>query len=419
MNLKDWRHTNRPIEIRTNRYGNFFLRVVITVDDLIFFTELTQRKLTPREFTIRVIHHQLESPRLTLKKVRALPDEQLIRIARAWIGHKQTLTQSLPVDIPPFMGFKQSITDFANEQSNQLAEAFQGISESMAETLQVTLQPLVENFAEQFRDAIQPALQSLNASIAESFNEISRSFPMNIQLPDLTEFNQSLAESLTKLRELKKQVDQSLEERGYGFTVDIWTLPSFFKLAHVTPRARGAAITNKLLRLTQSTLFETKLTQLIQGSPLLRHRWKVVNNALKVHRERNYLLSVPALLTQVEGILQQILLLDGYAFRRGRKLYLKGPDGKPKLNKHGNRIQVHGLKQLTEQLEPEDDQILKRVADMIANHLTYKRNEVMHGNAFGTAKLSTQSLMLIFVLANIFSALEAGNKSESPNPLVV
>jgi hypothetical protein len=172
---------------------------------------------------------------------------------------------------------------------------------------------------------------------------------------------------------------------------------------------RNAAFTNSIAATTRHKNFEEQLHQLFQRSSVLRRRWKIVAQAICAHRRREYHISVPALLAQVEGIIGDALILKKLVHREGNQLYLK-ENGKLKQGKNGDRVKATGLDSLIRHSKWKDDAVLNGVADLITTQLAGERNGIMHGRRvdYGTAKLSVQGLLLLLVLATMFVDLEHG-----------
>ena len=85
-------------------------------------------------------------------------------------------------------------------------------------------------------------------------------------------------------------------------------------------------------------------------------------------------------------------------------------NGKFKLDKKGNRIEVKGVGTLIQRSSWQTHPALHSVADLITTQLAGERNHILHGRKtnYGAAKLSVQGLLLLFVLAAEVVVFETG-----------
>lgn len=226
------------------------------------------------------------------------------------------------------------------------------------------------------------------------------------QLPDLSEF--------ARYREELGRASASLEESGFGFTEHLWSWSFYLKFAELSAHAPGAAVTNRMLAIIRAAWFREELQETIAGSKVLKRRWKIVGPALAAHLRREYTLAIPALLTQLEGMIGDALILKGGVCARGHKLYVRGPDGALQLHKKGKHagkpIEVKGLDELVRRTGFLHHEELDRASELITTTMVGDRNAILHGRrtGYGKAKLSAQILLLLYVLAREIGAFEAG-----------
>lgn len=219
-------------------------------------------------------------------------------------------------------------------------------------------------------------------------------------LPDFTEWERIIKEG--------RETREAFYKAGYSFTNHLVSYTSIRRFASINPKVRSAVITNSMASETRSKEFEEHLHQLFQKSSVLRRRWKIVEKALHAHRRRDYNMSVLPLLAQVEGIIGDAMILRKLITPVGHKLFLIGTDGKP-LEENGKmKPPINGLDKLIQYSKWRDDASLQGVAELFTSYLARERNGIMHGRniKYGTAKLSTQGLLLLLVLATMFVDLE-------------
>src|SRR5690606_17109414 len=193
------------------------------------------------------------------------------------------------------------------------------------------------------------------------------------------------------------------DEGGYRFLLHYWTLADineFVGIDRVDTKIRNAIVTRKLLHFTRQADFAEMLRECFETSTVLRRRWKIIEQALVAHKNRNYVLSIPTLLAQVEGIFTDALVLKGTAVRVNGRLCEKDTTGKPKLDKHNNPIPIHDLKQKVLKSNLQNEKILQALGQFYTSYLVDERNAILHGShlTYGTAKLSVQLLLNIYLL---------------------
>ncbi len=225
-------------------------------------------------------------------------------------------------------------------------------------------------------------------------------------LPDLADFLPDLRERL----ERQQKAIEALDETGFGFVTNYWypdDLTVAWGMDQVHPHIRHATMTNRLLGLANSTEFQSAMRQDFASSQVLQQRWRVIEKALDAHRQRLYTLSIPVLYAQVEGLFTDALILKGTVLHKDGKLYAK-ENGQMKLNKKGNPIEIHGLKQVIQNSDLGNSPLLQPMADSLMNSLFADRNDVMHGRKsnYGQARRSLTLVLTASILAALFADLK-------------
>lgn len=456
--VRGFRGIKRAIIIRSRRYGCIQLRP-ITINDHLFLTKLLATKLSAREFTVQVIHHQLITPELEIETVGNWGNRLLARVARTWVKHERVLNTDLPEGVGAFEGFQQVINTYVSERNREMAEKLEPIIDPLmdgirylsqnrdmilsketlkridermqniihsplllaAQKLHQTVLPPVPSYLENIQTTIVAPYESWMKEIEKSIQQLAKTAQVveqslqrivgfaqvNVQklfseLPDLNTIQQHL--------EILDKAGVAFEKSGYGFTDHLWSVRFVVELAYVSPKVQQAVITNKILAQTRSNEFEAALRDRMQNSTLLQRRWRIVALALEAHRNRQYLLSIPPLLAQVEGIFTDMLILKGMAIARNGKLYARGADGKEKRDKNQKPIPLTGLSQKAAHSRFQNHDVVQRIVDLFMKYLTENRNAILHGQqtTYGRAKLSTQTLLVLHILAQALSEFEAG-----------
>ena len=171
-----------------------------------------------------------------------------------------------------------------------------------------------------------------------------------------------------------------------------------------------AHVTNRVLLLTRSDGFGKQLRERLLASSVLRRRWPIVDEALRAHKQRNYVLSIPPLLAQVEGIIADALILKNLVKPKGKKLLARQADGSLKRGKDGDAVELRGIGSLVTHSDFQSDLALKDTASFLTTQLVGNRNAILHGRdtSYGRAKLSAQILLVLLVLVSEVDAFEHG-----------
>lgn len=248
------------------------------------------------------------------------------------------------------------------------------------------------------------------ATAMQGYQHIIDAATLKFNFPSVLDYLPNISDLMEQWREVG-DAQAVLEAHGFGFSGHLWTTTFIVTFAKGQPQRTGAAVTTTRLRaVTCGQSFEDELRRLVEDSPVLRRRWKIIASALDAHRHRNYLLAILALLAQLEGIIGDALILKGMAAPIGHKIYCKGADGHLKRNRKGELIELRGVGQLVQNSDFHSYEVLELTVDLLTTSLVSERNAIMHGRrtAYGTAKLSTQLLLLIFVFSSAIAEFIEG-----------
>jgi len=276
--------------------------------------------------------------------------------------------------------------------------------------LNIKINKIKKNFMKSFSDLnyLFKNIQRQTRELSESIAAITYSMNNLIETSNYREIVTEFVSALPDPVELKKHMDEIeeaekiLDSKGFGFANHLWTMSFIKEFNDIPKEVSSAVVTNKLLSVTRSESFYKELISFFQSSPILGERKEIIDSAYLAHKKRNYLLSVPVMLTQIEGIISQMLILRGEAKVIEGKFYARNSDGSLKLNKNENPIKLTGLKWKIDHSKFKDDENLSGIANSISNKLIFERNEILHGQSIEhiKPKLSTQCLLIIFILSN-------------------
>ena len=451
-----------PVVVGDDRYGEVRLGPLTSADSD-FVAGLIRQELPAREVTVRVVHRQLHHPRLELEAVRAWPDDWLIRIAATWARNHGGFHTPPSQPLATFDDFVAAARRYADDLRKQIRNAMSSFSASWVNPM-LDLSPLrlgVQAAADRYANAFGAIASSLSLGALQTTDQASRALMLSAQdlvgnmrlavggvlgadwqrsagltsigigsvfreasatfLPDLNIGRfivdlPDLAATFEDLRRTQRRGKAMLDETGYGFAGHALLSTVFAYLEEIDPQVRAAVATRDFLAYTRSEDFEHALRASFEESIMLRRWWRIIDRALAAHRQRDYVLSIPPLLAQVEGAIADALILKGTVVPIGKKLYAKEPNGTIKRNRKGERIAIHGASELLKRSGFKDHAVLKGIAEVMTDKVLQERNSILHGRrtSYGTAKLSNQALLMLSILSAEFAAFEQGEDANEP-----
>lgn len=242
-----------------------------------------------------------------------------------------------------------------------------------------------------------------------SVNSILESGSLQYKIGQLFESLPDLS-ILQRLRlELEQKGKAALDAEDFGYTNYLWDVSFLAGFANVDPNLRAVTVVNKLLAHTRGSVFTAELERLYEGSKVLSGRGKIVSRALIAHQERNYLLSIPTLLAQLEGTLGDAMIVKNLAKPVGGKLFKLDANGKVKLDKKGKAMAFSGVGAIID-AKGFNHQIIADLALAASNRLVSERNAVLHGRKtnYGKAGTSLRALIALYVMTKEVLAFEQG-----------
>lgn len=150
-------------------------------------------------------------------------------------------------------------------------------------------------------------------------------------LPSIWDFS-AITEEFRQAMEEARSGEDVLEETHYGFADHLWNTVFLRAFAHVDPKVRHPVVTNKLVAFTRSEAFADTLLREVESSRMLRRRRLVIEAVLKAHRTRDYRLSIPACLPQIEGAVLDAMFLRDLVVKEDDRYYLVDENGERRRN---------------------------------------------------------------------------------------
>lgn len=312
----------------------------------------------------------------------ALPRPTLLRACRTWASHSSTLGVD-PRSIKRFDDVRRSAAEklvgwdqTTRAVARRLSQVVPKLDFKIPNVLHRELRK-IQLVSDQIAE-LASGLTSITAQVVSSFRSA---------IPD----PQGLAVALAEANDGKAHLD----DHGYGFVTMDWDIPQLRRIMRERPSLRETH--HEFLRYTREQSFGSKLLKRVKSSGTLSRRAPILRSAVDAHIRRDYSLSVPVLYAQLEGVLADLLIVEGLARRSGgtaRKAQtggkLRGFQEKAKQYGKGASVARHFITQgILEALAPE-------------------RNAVLHGSKtqYRQASRSVRLLLLIDTLVGIVVEME-------------
>jgi len=450
----------KPLIVGSNRYGRIRLRA-LTGGDVDFLERLHAQHLAAREFCVSLVQHQLARPELEIEAVRSWPDRLLLRVASAWSVSELGLRQNDAQEPAPsfesvvvayqerLAGYKKDVRAMSsaaawlasgNIPTLALTKAF-----AMTESLRSSCAYSMTQVLDKSKVA---ALMKVSTDVSRQIGAITGAIDKQAAILDkvatVTTAIHKQAAILDKVATLCKASDRlfsnlpdfsrltaawekaeqgrdSLIDAGYGFAVHLFPFISLAKVTRHDARTKDAGITNEFCAMTRDPEFRPMVGDLFSNSSILMPRWIIVEQGLIAHQERKYALSIPVFLAQLEGMFTDAMILKAVAVKKKGKIYAGDGGGKIKLDKLGRKIELIGLHKKVDHSPFRTDERLGMIAGAIVDHFAGPRNDILHGRnyRYARAKLSTQLMFVIYILAREMADFEAVKSKQSRNQPVL
>lgn len=166
----------KPVSVRSHRYGTIHVRR-LTFDDVVFVEALFDENLPARDFTVRLIQHQLADPSDAVQGVVHWNDRLLLRVANAWIKHEK-LDQTPTSPVKKFDEFKQIIVDYVARQHRQMQAAMESIQKSYREAIEPGLAAAAVS-ASRMSDLMASSLDALYRDNLNFSGQINQAFALD------------------------------------------------------------------------------------------------------------------------------------------------------------------------------------------------------------------------------------------------
>ena len=237
--------------------------------------------------------------------------------------------------------------------------------------------------------SMQPVMASISEAVIRMAKISEFASSLIPKLPDFTNFIISVKRSVEEAEEIQEILSLAEYELAP-------LLLDARELKGLKGKPIKQIVTRKLMAVTLSDGFSNEIERLF-NIPILRTRRLAIKQAMTAHRTRQYFLSVPVFLAQMEGVFTELLVHRNLAERvKGRVV------GK----RDGNKLD--GLQKKVNLAKGKFDLGLEKTAvDVVLDRMVDKRNDILHGrnaNQYGTSRMSTEVLLLLYALASFLES---------------
>jgi hypothetical protein len=399
QSLKIWRESQKkPLIFHSKKYGNIRLHSFLRMGDLeVLANYLSDDEIDAKEFTVKVLTNvALASPR---SDIQGWDDKTLILMAEKWA--KAALPEDVDkVGVKGFEDFKSTISRFMNRILNAMGESMKKMG-NVIENLRTALAATVAKQMEKFTSQFALVLSELTKTFSEKL--LVQSVLSQI-LPEMQKIISSVLASAKNADEIKEILELSEYELApiIIHSQDLLDL----KGKNFEP-----TLTNKLFNRTKTNEFIAEVESIF-ASPRLKKRMPVLKQALIAHQSHQFYLSTPVFISQTDGIFTDWLIFLKLV-RRKKGIVVACEKEEIRKNKQLLSLRAR-VKHAKENINTNG--LLKTAIDNVLTRSIGERNAILHGekNNYGTAKYSTQALLMVLFFASVLeSAIKDTKKYNS------
>jgi hypothetical protein len=143
----------RPLRVRSKPLKATLAIRPLLMGDLEFLEDLAHENLSDREFVVRILHHQINTPALDIQNILNLSDRSLLHLASRWGIKELSGDEDCPVSIRSFQEFRERVNALTDEWGKNTQQLVDSIQTSLST---VSLPPFHESFLKstQWMDSI-------------------------------------------------------------------------------------------------------------------------------------------------------------------------------------------------------------------------------------------------------------------------
>jgi len=416
---------------KSKTFGEIELKY-ISVGDLTFFVELLDKAKNDKEFVTQVLYHQLTTPKVSFTEFNKIPDDELIEIARDFVGHEQHTFRYFreTTDTEFFTNFKKAIKTYHQKQVERLQTALGPMIESSIRVLENFNKQYasiigqttyiaesigtISKVAEQFREAQLSIVESLRPAIEQC--QLTARIVSEYLAPQIN-FWQNWVEQNREIFDTYRRLWQTFQEqykiteqeaiqilRKYKwFITPSLPLSFIFEVVKIGRRKdnQRKAINRLFIDYFSSNNFEN-LEKLVDGwetNEIFKPRMKIFRDCISVMRNAKgkynpSTIVLPTLIAQIDGIRIEFMNRNGLSFwtkDRVWKGWFKGQTPNQKLLDLANDIFLNILFQKSQPGRP------------LETPFTFNRHKIMHGEylRYGRIDHTIRAFLILDFLATL------------------
>jgi len=426
----------------------------ISFGDLTFFAKLLDKVKDNKEFAMRVLHHQLITPKLSFTEFNKIPEDELIELARDFAEHEQHVFQYFreTTDAEFFANFREAIKTYYQKQVERLQEILQTAFGPMIESSISVLENFKKQYAsiisqttyitesirtiskvaEQFREVQLSIVESLRPVIVESLRPVIEQWQLTAcivseYLAPQIDFWQNWVEQNREIFNTYRLYWQTFQERYKiteqeaiqvlrkykWFITPSLPLTLIFEVVKIG-RKKGnqrKAINRLFVDYFSSNNFEN-LEELVEGwqtNEIFKPRMKIFRDCVSVMKNAKgkynpSTIVLPTLIAQIDGIQREFMEQNGLSFDSQKRRW---------VDKEGNVVDWKKWFKA----QTTNQELLDLANDIFLNILfqksqpgkpletpfTFNRHKIMHGEylKYGRIDNAIRAFLILDFLATL------------------
>ena len=253
-------------------------------------------------------------------------------------------------------------------------------------------------------DRLRKQLAAQQASIAKALAPmelVTKQFAQQIaqiQSP-MQQFAKNYAESISKIVDFAKNIDwEGFDEfeREFGWLEAI-TMTYAFKLKDVLKAEGKEAVWDKLIEDLNDAEFLDEFSVEIEDVDLIKGRSHITEKALEHHKNKDYISSIPLILSQVEGMIWDLGIYKKVVEDQPNSKYKIDVNGRCVLDSRGKKIQWR-FGELLQYMFGKESKLANHTEENV--YSKELRHPILHGRQtdYGDAQNSTMLVLLLYTI---------------------
>ncbi len=300
-----------------------------------FFSELFKKAITGKEFLIKVLHHQLEVPKISLEDFRKLPVDELIALGKHFAEHEEHIRQYFKETSQEqfYAHFRKAIETYFQNQLKKIQSAVRRIIEPYIEELYVDNSAAIENSIK----IISQQLKGIQSSLEPIVEHVKQQVEFWYEW--IEQNRETYVRYISFWQRFQEQYNESIKQEAaivlkkYKWLISPSMPLSFvYKVAAIgTKKGNQRAKVNKLFVDYFSSNNFKQLSHLVNAwatNKMFKSRMKILRDCVSVMKNANHRYNpsnvvIPVLIAQIDGIRIKFMEQHGLSFRTKDKEWKK------------------------------------------------------------------------------------------------